>query len=142
MPTTGKIEGGLLTLYKKGTPNVKFACLTDVSVSFEFAEVDVTCHESTGSWGDFLNGRNSGTVTGNGYYDQSTSNYNFDDLFTDAVAKTKIDAVLSTAVQGDTRYEFNCVITSISASVPNKGEYTTYSFTLRVTGAPTVATNS
>lgn len=141
MATTGKIEGGVMTLYKdvSGT-DTKVACLTEVSFELSRDTIDVTCHESTGSWGDFLLGRKNGTVTASGYYAQDTSNVGYDDLYDDWTNGTTITARVSTEVSGDVYYEFSCLISSLSLAIPNKGEYTTYSVSLQITGDITKST--
>lgn len=143
MATTGKIEGGVLTLYKdiSGT-DTKFACLTEVTWDTSADEIDVTCHESTGRYGDFEAGRISESLSFSGYYDQSSSNYTFDDMYTDYKNGTTITATLTTAETGDTEYIFTAKFTSLNLAVPNKGDFTTFSGSLRVTGAPTVQTVS
>jgi predicted secreted protein len=43
--------------------------LFNFEINIESEEVDVTAHDSTGNWGEFLAGRHSGEITAELYYD-------------------------------------------------------------------------
>lgn len=144
MPTTGIITAGGtagLKLYKDVSSTMTpIACLTDFSFNVDKEEIDVTCHDTSGDWGAFLAGRNSGNVSFSGFYDQSSSNVTADDIYDDLVAGTTVSLMISTGTTGDRTYTMNVKLLSWEASAANKGEAVTFSSSGRITGAVTTGT--
>jgi predicted secreted protein len=143
MPTTGLWKGGVGTLYKDVSGTfTKLGCLTSVEESFEAAEIDVSCHETTGAWGAFIAGRKTATIEAEGFYSQDTANVSFEDLYADWENNTTIGVRWKSSVSGDIYIDYDAVITNLTRSTPNTDDVITFSVSLRVTGQPTTGTNA
>jgi len=138
MATTGIVNATNIRLYL-GTTLVAHATSASLSINVEM--MGATTKDSSG-WEESIPGRKSWSMNGDFLYTvASGSSEVFDDFVAAIAAKTKLTALLSTNVTGDSTYSGSCYVESAELSAGVE-ENATYSITLRGTGALTKGTYS
>jgi len=118
MPTTGIINGTLMRLYKDSTA-IGYATSCQMNISSAMREI-LTKDSAAG-----------GLYAGPG---DASTNYLFDDLFTDLVAGTALIIKFTTDVVGDNVYTMSAICTSLDLNAGVE-ENVSYSASFEVTGA-------
>jgi len=106
---------------------------TDCNIEFSANEVNIAHKDISGSWSASDYGELNATITTSALY-ATGDGETFDDLWTAFLAGTKVTVRFSTEVEGDTYYEGEFLVTSLSINAPNN-ESVTYSATFKSDGA-------
>ncbi|HYF69086.1 MAG TPA: phage tail tube protein [Ohtaekwangia sp.] len=127
MPTTGKVSGNLMLIYKDG---VAIACTTDASFTLNNEQLEVTCKDNDGARQYILGGQDwNFTVGGIFQFD----NVGIDDLTDMAIDKETATIRFGTDVVGDFFLEGDAIISTINITSPLNAPVT-YTATLQGTG--------
>lgn len=115
-------------------------CLTQSDISSSADEIDTTCKNSSNNKsfeaGAFTTEFN---ISGN-YTDGTTTNEDFHTLWTKHRAATSFTGKWGGVDTGDKTYAGSCQIMSLNATAGNSGTLVTWTATVKVSGAVTVAT--
>lgn len=130
MPTTGKVKGNAMLIYKDG---VAIACSTSASLSYTNEQIEVTCKDNDGAKQYVLGGSDwEFSVGGIFQFD----NVGIDDLSDMALDKETATIRFGTDVVGDFFFEGQCIITSLSVQA-DVNTSATYTATLKGTSTLT-----
>lgn len=132
MPTTGKVSGNLMLIYKDG---VAIACTTDASFTLNNEQIEVTCKDNDGAKQYTLGGQDWNFTVG--------GIFQFDNVGADTLTDMAIDKEIATIrfgtdVVGDFFLEGEAYISTISIQSPLNGPVT-YTATFQGTGPITKA---
>ena len=136
MATTGVLNGTSLLMYVGG---VAIGSATTHSLSVQMSPRDATTKD-TAPWAVNLEGKLSWSASGSGLLTFDDT-YGYDELMTLIAARTSIVLKLSTEVTGDTYWQGNARLTSLTQDSPVE-DNTTYSFEFVGTGALTAYTGT
>lgn len=134
MATTGIINGTLMRLYKDSTA-IGYATSCQMNITAAVREI-LTKDSSAGGWREVKKGQLSGTLTTEALYagpGDTSTNYLFDDLFTDLVSGTSLTIKFTTDVSGDNVYTMQALCTSLDLNAAVE-ENTSYSASFEVSG--------
>jgi predicted secreted protein len=145
MPTTGPVNGTLISIYKDVSGTLKkIANATSNSLDISKDMIDVTSKDSAGAK-EFIAGEYGYTLNVEAIFedDQSVgaSQISYKDLVTDLLAGTLLTIVMSSNVTGDEKYTGSAFFSSLSLSAPNNDK-ATWTGTLQGSGALTLGTVS
>ena len=143
MPTTGPVNGTLISIYKDVSGTLKkIANATSNSLDISKDMIDVTSKDSAGAK-EFIAGEYGYTLNVEAIFedDQSVgaSQISYKDLVTDLLAGTLLTIVLTSNVSGDEKYTGSAFFSSLSLSAPNNDK-ATWTGTLQGSGALTLGT--
>ena len=143
MPTTGPVNGTLISIYKDVSGTLKkIANATSNSLDISKDMIDVTSKDSAGAK-EFIAGEYGYTLNVEAIFedDQSVgaSQISYKDLVTDLLAGTLLTIVMSSNVTGDEKYTGSAFFSSLSLSAPNNDK-ATWTGTLQGSGALTLGT--
>jgi predicted secreted protein len=143
MPTTGPVNGTLISIYKDVSGTLKkIANATSNSLDISKDMIDVTSKDSAGAK-EFIAGEYGYTLNVEAIFedDQSVgaSQISYKDLVTDLLAGTLLTIVLTSNVSGDEKYTGAAFFSSLSLSAPNNDK-ATWTGTLQGSGALTLGT--
>lgn len=142
MATTGKFNGTLLGLYiNDGGTYEKIAHATTHGLDLSTAMIDTTTKDSSG-WFEALPGLRNGkaSVEGIVVFDEGSSEQNWDQLYAAWTGRTKLTVRWNTGVTGDTYYQADAYVDSLSMGAPMEDKVT-FSGSLQFTSAITTGTN-
>ena len=114
MATTGIINGTLMRLYKDNTA-IGYATSCQMNVTAAMREI-LTKDSASGGWREVKKGQLSGTLSTEALYagpGDSSTNYLFDDLFTDLISGTALTIKFTTDVSGDNVFTMQAICTSL-----------------------------
>lgn len=116
---------------------VKLVAQQEVSIEASCEMADTTS-KSSGSWSEAEPTRLSGSISVTGLYDpeHDSSRYNFADLWTAFVNKTKVSLSVGESLTGTYYFSMYAYIESLSMGAPID-DVATYDITFKVTGAIT-----
>ena len=135
MATTGIINGTLMRLYKDSTA-IGYETSCQMNISAAMREI-LTKDSAAGGFREVKKGQLSGTLSTEALYagpGDSSTNYLFDDLFTDLISGTVLTIKFTTDVQGDNVFTMSALCTSLDLNAGVE-ENTSYSASFEVTGA-------
>jgi predicted secreted protein len=143
MPTSGPVNGTLISIYKDVSGTLKkIANATSNSLDISKDMIDVTSKDSAGAK-EFIAGEYGYTLNVEAIFedDQSVgaSQISYKDLVTDLLAGTLLTIVLTSNVSGDEKYTGAAFFSSLSLSAPNNDK-ATWTGTLQGSGALTLGT--
>jgi predicted secreted protein len=143
MPTTGPVNGTLISIYKDVSGTLKkIANATSNSLDISKDMIDVTSKDSAGAK-EFIAGEYGYTLNVEAIFEDDSSvgatQQSFKDLATDLLAGTLLTIVMSSNVTGDEKYSGTAFFTSLSLSAPNNDK-ATWTGTLQGSGALTIGT--
>jgi predicted secreted protein len=143
MPTSGPVNGTLISIYKDVSGTLKkIANATSNSIDISKDMIDVTSKDSAGAK-EFIAGEYGYTLNVEAIFedDQSVgaSQISYKDLVTDLLAGTLLTIVLTSNVSGDEKYTGAAFFSSLSLSAPNNDK-ATWTGTLQGSGALTLGT--
>ena len=143
MPTTGPVNGTLISIYKDVAGSLKkIANATSHSIDISKDMIDVTSKDSAGAK-EFIAGEYGYTLNVEAIFEDDASvgasQQSFKDLATDLLAGTLLTIVMSSNVTGDEKYSGTAFFTSLSLSAPNNDK-ATWTGTLQGSGALTIGT--
>jgi len=142
------ISGGevrILLSTDGGTTYKGFALESDASFEMNAETREVTSKDDA-VYRSYVTSAKNWTISGSALFgDDDATNWNPDDLYASIGAEvdikiTQCAAGTTTPATGETKSEGNAILTSLSASFPDK-DNGTYSFSLQGTGAWTIGTN-
>jgi predicted secreted protein len=145
MPTTGPVNGTLISIYKDVAGSLKkIANATSNSIDISKDMIDVTSKDSAGAK-EFLAGEYGYTLNVEAIFEDDNSvgasQISYKDLVTDLLAGTLLTIVMSSNVTGDEKYTGSAFFMSLSLSAPNNDK-ATWTGTLQGSGALTLGTVS
>jgi predicted secreted protein len=143
MPTTGPVNGTLISIYKDVSGTLKkIANATSNSLDISKDMIDVTSKDSAGAK-EFIAGEYGYTLNVEAIFedDQSVgaSQISYKDLVTDLLAGTLLTIVLTSNISLDEKYTGAAFFSSLSLSAPNNDK-ATWTGTLQGSGALTLGT--
>jgi len=134
-------QGTLIKLGDGGSPEnfTTVAEVSDIQPAFKGATIDVTNHDSTGGWEEFIAGLLSGTIkiTINFIPTSTTQGYT-SGILKDMYNRTKRNYKLVFPDGGSTTWAFTVIVTDYSPKAPVKDRLTA-DISMQITGAPTLA---
>jgi len=142
------ISGGevrILLSTDGGTTYKGFALESDASFEMNAETREVTSKDDA-VYRSYVTSAKNWTISGSALFgDDDATNWNPDDLYASIGAEVDIKITQCAAgttppATGETKIEGNAILTSLSASFPDK-DNGTYSFSLQGTGAWTIGTN-
>jgi hypothetical protein len=134
MATTGIINGTLMRLYKDSTA-IGYATSCQMNITATMREI-LTKDSASGGWREVKKGQLAGTLSTEALYagpGDSSTNYLFDDLFTDLVSGTGLTIKFTTDVAGDNVFTMTALVTSLDLNAAVE-ENTSYSASFDVSG--------
>jgi hypothetical protein len=114
-----------------------------MNISAAMREI-LTKDSAAGGWREVKKGQLSGTLSTEALYagpGDSSTNYLFDDLFTDLISGTALTIKFTTDVSGDNVFTMQAICTSLDLNAAVE-ENTSYSASFEVTGAIAKTTKS
>ena len=115
-------------------------CETQADVSFSTDELDTTCKNSSNNKSFEPGGKTTEFSIGGNYTEGTGSNEDFHTLNVKYLADTSFVGKWGGVDSGDKTYSGTCYIMSMNASAGNAGTLVTWTATIKVSGAITVAT--
>jgi predicted secreted protein len=143
MPTTGPVNGTLISIYKDVSGTLKkIANATSNSLDISKDMIDVTSKDSAGAK-EFIAGEYGYTLNVEAIFEDDSSvgagQVSYKDLVTDLLAGTLLTIVMTSNVTGDEKYTGSAFFSSLSLSAPNNDK-ATWTGTLQGSGALTLGT--
>lgn len=130
-----------LWLFKTGSAGalVEVGCADGVTLDVDTTVIEGVCR-GDGNTREKAQGSNGFSISVSGFVDYARA-FNLEEIIDSVTNEEVWVARLSTEEEGTVQYEFNGFIASPSFDFPQE-EFSTYSFTFEVTGAPTKGTVS
>ena len=143
MPTTGPVNGTLISIFKDVSGTLKkIANATSNSLDISKDMIDVTSKDSAGAK-EFIAGEYGYTLNVEAIFEDDSSvgasQMSYKDLVTDLLAGTLVTIVMTSNVTGDEKYTGTAFFSSLSLSAPNNDK-ATWTGTLQGSGALTLGT--
>lgn len=133
------VKNGTSILLKLATQVVDGTTSQTIDLSADM--IDVTTKDSTGKSKEYIVGENGGTISVEGKWAESTSNYTVEELFDAWKAGTSLAFIVGETAVGSYTLSGNGYLSAFSWTAPRNGE-STWSATLQITGAITRGTVS
>lgn len=114
-------------------------CTTSQSIELPVDMIDVTTKDSTGKAKEFIAGELGGSISVEGKWNETSSDYTIQELLAARNAGTSLAFIWGGTAGGSLIISGNVIISSFSASAPKNAE-ATWTANLQITGAITVGT--